>query len=1316
MNYMNRMNLKTIQFRLFTPKKLNKTGKPILFSMKLGKLLVLVIFAMTVLVSVPHVSVLGIGSESVYAADPTNSPVYLSSSMYVGAICTGASTDKYRCAYDNGKFTIVKCDYRWNKINPEISYSGTDSYVRCLDTCRKPSTVGGTWSPSDCIEPYSKMTKTPSGDITPPFRTVITSTLVYPGNRPREHKIRIQTGKLGEPPSLEYKNCGQENTCEQQDYYSGLPVGTVVEYQSDIYLFDYTHILNPVSGFYSFTISSSGSTPPGGSSGGMTANPSSLSIVDGQTATSTISGGAGNIIAQSSDTNRATVTVSGSTITVRGISIGSATITIKDTSTPQKTVTIPVTVTQTSTTPPSGTPPAPSGSSCSYSGFTGTCSTITGVQTGVWFKSGLCSGPANNQCKLPDQFVTGCNSCHAEDGIWCQKDPQNAYCADFSDSCITDYPANPSCTNDAVGPTPPVTSPSTGTGGNDVHVDIQSTNLADPSKPLAGQPFTVTFTPRQTSVLNWQIVGGGQLRQGTVQPSSSSCVGDRCAVSVSGLPQGTYTISASIAASAGTSTLNLDPNTITVVPAAGTGTGITNQCCVFSSTSPYTYSADLQYFSTSTACTGAGGFSRPLSCALAPNNECSQFCQTRGSNGGSCRTPDSNPTVQARQFQNVCGLSGVCTCNTGGTTEVYNIACSEACLTDSRSTALITSGFSATQTAFPVGQCADPSTYQSFLLAWQISGQSGTSGASYVQQPHILRGPNTDGRGLYQCNSDQYCVCTYVNFNSFSTAAAPASLPGTRVWDDPNDITDRAPRAAPNDRVCDMPSSATITASISAGATGGNAALAQSLKLVQAGDSVTITGSVAKLSNVCKGYNYTCQTQSVIPCEMKKYYILTTLNYADCPASLPEVVHEEGKDTNVNWKFMEGFGLIAAGALTGCGGYCIGSGISLAVDSMQQAAECQNGRTTQSNALAYYTMISRFTNPSASSLAANPSSVSLNPGGTQAVAISGGTGTHTVGSSSPSVATVQLSGGTTVTVKGVAAGSAVVTVSDSSSPKKSVQISVTVTQSGSTGSGTSPSPPGSGSQLDPICVDCIDQKGGQWCLGSSDNYCDFTNECDRTSVQNSNDCPSGITGLATANPTFDITGRIAPPNEPPPQNTGSNVISGTVVDSPSSSTPSAGGSTLSGTVVDSSDTSSDSSDTSSDSPSSTGGSTISPSTGSAIGTAATVAGSQVSSGCPSAEEIMGCFRVCGKTYNAPVSAAPTCIGPVIGAAESSYQCAQGACGGFGDKKVKIEIRDPTGNTVVEDTTTTDADGKFSYTFSAPSGDGQFTAIVSVPKE
>ena len=28
----------------------------------------------------------------------------------------------------------------------------------------------------------------------------------------------------------------------------------------------------------------------------------------------------------------------------------------------------------------------------------------------------------------------------------------------------------------------------------------------------------------------------------------------------------------------------------------------------------------------------------------------------------------------------------------------------------------------------------------------------------------------------------------------------------------------------------------------------------------------------------------------------------------------------------------------------------------------------------------------------------------------------------------------------------------------------------------------------------------------------------------------------------------------------------------------------------------------------------------------------------------------------------------------------------------------------------------DADGKFSYTFSAPAGDGQFTAIVSVPKE
>ena len=76
-------------------------------------------------------------------------------------------------------------------------------------------------------------------------------------------------------------------------------------------------------------------------------------------------------------------------------------------------------------------------------------------------------------------------------------------------------------------------------------------------------------------------------------------------------------------------------------------------------------------------------------------------------------------------------------------------------------------------------------------------------------------------------------------------------------------------------------------------------------------------------------------------------------------------------------------------------------------------------------------------------LALSMSSVEIKVGESATVEITSGNGSYTVGSSAPSVATASLSG-TTITIIGVAAGSAVVTVKDSTTGN-SLDISVTVT-------------------------------------------------------------------------------------------------------------------------------------------------------------------------------------------------------------------------------------------------------------------------------
>jgi len=103
-------------------------------------------------------------------------------------------------------------------------------------------------------------------------------------------------------------------------------------------------------------------------------------------------------------------------------------------------------------------------------------------------------------------------------------------------------------------------------------------------------------------------------------------------------------------------------------------------------------------------------------------------------------------------------------------------------------------------------------------------------------------------------------------------------------------------------------------------------------------------------------------------------------------------------------------------------------------------------------------------------------------------------------------------------------------------------------------------------------------------------------------------------------------------------------------------------------------------------------------------------------------ECPDCYSICGTTYETDPGRAPVCA-KGLGDAEvpisfknATYQCKENYCGMWENKKIKIEIIDPSNTIVITGDTTTDAYGQFSYTFNAPAADGEFTAIVSVPKD
>ncbi len=91
-----------------------------------------------------------------------------------------------------------------------------------------------------------------------------------------------------------------------------------------------------------------------------------------------------------------------------------------------------------------------------------------------------------------------------------------------------------------------------------------------------------------------------------------------------------------------------------------------------------------------------------------------------------------------------------------------------------------------------------------------------------------------------------------------------------------------------------------------------------------------------------------------------------------------------------------------------------------------------------------------------------------------------------------------------------------------------------------------------------------------------------------------------------------------------------------------------------------------------------------------------------------------CWSVCGKEYQTTAAGSPRCSqgGAVKSYTESRYSCPNKPCGSLANYAVAITVMRGD-DTIMEDTTTTDENGKFSYTFTAPSLDDAVTVMVKV---
>ncbi|GEM_PF-6921648 len=557
--------------------------------------------------------------------------------------------------------------------------------------------------------------------------------------------------------------------------------------------------------------------------------------------------------------------------------------------------------------------PAASGddSGCANSG--GKCETVT-AKTGGYYVTNLCmSQPTtqNYQCFIPDASVQSCSDCTSGISSWCQKGT-SGYCA-INAPCVPNegYTAVPAgqcsgsgtankmyrCTKNnicisilstddprasciAFGDDPAGANVDYGTytadsynkciqdaggGTSSGQITLASTN---PNPILENTAFTLTFNVPADSRINrieLKILptSTGTAASTTYIPKTTSQCPPICVQQIQGLKKDKYIFVVNAQDSSGKEIGIGGSGDFTVGQGTTTGTTIPQTCgqCLQASAN--------NFFCASTGYTGSTNILGT--------------CKINGKNDPNAATSCAPPYYQPIYQENIAQCP-------------KPLSCQEQCIN------LVYGGSYGTSPlgTVPYGQC-------SLTAPVSFGGAIGgvNTGVSVRAVPY--------GKGpIVGCNDNlqDTCWCTTVNPTTSgglglfgTTNFGLSSIPGTREipkWPgDPEEV--KNPRVAEtNQLVCDAPSDATIIAKVSP-------------QLAQAGEQITVSGDVGRISETCTGYERTCRKITQVGCQIKDRVLWQTLSCNDCPAGSDWPGGKSysciGEGKKVRWSVILGIGL-----------------------------------------------------------------------------------------------------------------------------------------------------------------------------------------------------------------------------------------------------------------------------------------------------------------------------------------------------------------------------------------------------------------------
>ena len=462
-----------------------------------------------------------------------------------------------------------------------------------------------------------------------------------------------------------------------------------------------------------------------------------------------------------------------------------------------------------------------------------------------------------------------------------------------------------------------------GTGSPNVLINSFSAN---PSSIRTGDSVTIAFAFTGGSVtLNKKPRSGQQETIGTYSSSP---------VSIPEYP--TETTDYILVASA----TNQQIRTVTITQTTSTNQQNKPYCCV-SGNGPYNY----VQVSSQTECTSGQRY-QPQPCSQIETGYCVNKCSSGHYSGGSCQPAPPNTPDSPGRYNNVCMPGNICVCGAQDPNQLRLAqSCQQACSYSSPygSYALGATPYgSGSALSIPQGVCTDnPNSLGMFVSVATTVGSTATAGQAGTSRPPY---PADNPPARHDCELGKTCWCVTYNINTVTAqqqqqVTLPAVVPGTECttphqWCNP-DALDNKPTAAAGEHDCVAAVNATITASFgTVSGNGTNQAQITGIRLIQAGEPVTIIGTVTKTTDRCLGYNYTCERMQELTCNEDGHGLWTTLSYKDCPTGTTQI-HAEGDGRHANWRTIAA---IAAAVAAGVSMGAASPALAAILESIRNAA------------------------------------------------------------------------------------------------------------------------------------------------------------------------------------------------------------------------------------------------------------------------------------------------------------------------------------------------------------------------------------------